>query len=133
MKSKFEKINVVHKTPTILLIFMVALTLNVYAQDTRNELLFDDNWKFFLGDAKGAQKASFNDSAWRDIDVPHDWSIENLPNQKPGDIVGPFSKNSPGTTATAYTLGGTAWYRKTFTLSDNQKFDKTTINFDGVY
>lgn len=133
MKVKFKKINIVHKTPTILLIFMVAFTLNVYSQDIRNELLFDDNWKFFLGEAKGAQKASFNDSSWRDIDVPHDWSIEKLPNQKPGEIVGPFSKNSSGTTATAYTLGGTAWYRKTFTLSDKEKFDKTSINFDGVY
>jgi len=128
-----KKISLGHKTPTILLIFIVAFTLNIYSQGTRNELLFDDNWKFFMGDAKGAQKASFNDSSWRDIDVPHDWSIENLPSQKPGEVVGPFSKNSPGATATAYTLGGTAWYRKTFTLSDNEKFDKTTINFDGVY
>ena len=67
------------------------------------------------------------------MDLPHDWSIENLPDQKTGEVVGPFSKESIGTTATGYTIGGTAWYRKTFTFDSGDEFEKTIINFDGVY
>jgi beta-galactosidase len=102
-------------------------------EQARVEVLFNDNWKFQLGDIEGAENPSFNDNAWRNLDVPHDWSIENLPNQEAGKVVGPFSKESIGTTATGYTVGGTAWYRKTFTLAKDKRFNQTIINFDGVY
>ena len=102
-------------------------------ENTLRKQLFDNEWKFFLGEVKGAEKPTFNDISWRDIDLPHDWSIENLPGQEPGKIVGPFSKESIGATATGYTVGGTAWYRKTFTLNPKQTISKTIICFDGVY
>jgi beta-galactosidase len=112
---------------------LILLNLNTNAQNARNESLFDANWKFYKGDVTGAEATAFNDASWRNIDLPHDWSIENLPNQKPGEVVGPFSKTSPGATATGYTLGGTAWYRKTFTLKAGEPYTQTIINFDGVY
>jgi beta-galactosidase len=118
---------------TFLLLFLVSIVAQGQAQTSRNEILFDNNWKFYLGDAKGAEKPSFNDKAWRDIDLPHDWSIEKLPGQEQGKVVGPFSKESIGITGTGYTVGGTGWYRKTFTLESNKDFSKTIINFDGVY
>src|SRR5208283_4270259 len=93
----------------------------------------DDNWKFHVGDAKGAEKPSFDDKTWRDIDLPHDWSVEKLPGQLPGKVIGPFTKESPGTTATGYVMGGTAWYRKIFTLNTQGKYNHSMINFDGVY
>ncbi len=99
----------------------------------RNEVLFNDSWKFFLGDTKGAEATIFNDTTWRNIDLPHDWSIENLEGQQPNEVVGPFFKQSIGTTSTGYSVGGTAWYRKTFTLPANEKLSQTIINFDGVY
>src|SRR5437588_10938788 len=40
---------------------------------------FNDDWRFHRGDASGAEAAAFEDSAWRALDVPHDWSIEDLP------------------------------------------------------
>lgn len=40
---------------------------------------FDSDWRFLRGDAAGAQVAAFEDSTWRTLDVPHDWSIEDLP------------------------------------------------------
>ena len=49
----------------------------------RNQL-FDDGWRFFRGDAPGAERPDFNDNAWRTLDLPHDWSIENLP-KPPGE------------------------------------------------
>jgi len=105
----------------------------VQSQTTRKEQLFDDGWKFSKGNIKNAEKPSFNDRTWRDINLPHDWSIEKLPNQEPEQVVGPFSKKSIGTTATGYTIGGTAWYRKIFTLRQKEKYSNTIINFDGVY
>jgi beta-galactosidase len=122
----------IHRITSVLL-FLICLVSLGHAQTSQNEILFDDGWKFFLGDMKGAEKPSFNDKTWRDIDLPHDWSIEKLPGQEPGQVVGPFSKKSQGTTATGYVLGGTAWYRKTFTLNAQEKYSTSMINFDGVY
>lgn len=117
----------------ILTIVFFAWALRAYAQSPRYELPFDDHWKFHLGAGNDAVKLSFDDKSWRDVDLPHDWSIEKLPAQEAGKVVGPFQKTSPGTTATGYTIGGTAWYRKTFVLDANEKFASTVINFDGVY
>lgn len=40
---------------------------------------FDSDWRFLRGDAPGAEQPGFDDSRWRTLDVPHDWSIEDLP------------------------------------------------------
>ena len=68
-----------------------------------------------------AAAPSFDDSSWRVLDLPHDWSIEDLPagqaglpNQTVDTIVGPFSRSSIGKAATGFTVGGTGWYRKKF-------------------
>jgi len=115
--------------PTLL--FLFAIALNVSGQIHRTESPFDDNWKFFRGDAAGAETIPFNDKSWRTVDLPHDWSIEDLPNQS-DTITGPFSKMSIGGTATGYTVGGTGWYRKHFNfVKAGQK--KVSIYFDGVY
>ncbi len=39
---------------------------------------FDEGWLFLRGDAANAQDMRFDDSAWRKVDLPHDWSIEDL-------------------------------------------------------
>jgi beta-galactosidase len=121
--------------PSILFGLLLLTVLGSCAQQkqARIESLFDDNWKFQMGEVQDAESPLLKDDAWRSLDLPHDWSIENLPNQEAGKVVGPFSKESIGTTATGYTFGGTAWYRKTFTLDKGQHFSQTLINFDGVY
>ncbi len=40
---------------------------------------FNTDWRFLRGEAPGAEQPAFDDSAWRKLDVPHDWSIEDLP------------------------------------------------------
>ena len=45
----------------------------------RCELSFDEDWRFYRGDASGAQGPTFDDRGWRQLDVPHDWRIEDLP------------------------------------------------------
>jgi len=80
----------------LLSVFAFSLThgLTVTAQTPRSEISFDYKWKFSKGEIPGAEAASFDDKSWRSIDLPHDWSIENLPNQSPGDIIGPFTKKA---------------------------------------
>ncbi len=81
---------------------------------------FNFNWKFIKGDQPGAEKSDFNDSGWRILDLPHDWSIE-----------GPFSKE--WASGTGFLPGGTGWYRKTFNVPSDMKGRKTFLYFDGVY
>lgn len=98
--------------------------------------LFDRNWKFFLGDATGADQPGFSDSSWRSLDLPHDWSIEGAPNIDPakqGAMEGPFDKNSPAGNGGAYLNGGIGWYRKTFTVPESAKNQRYTLLFDGAY
>ena len=112
-----------------LFFLLVIISDKIIAQ--RTQTLFDNNWKFFLGDADDAKNISFNDASWRSLNLPHDWSIEDLPNQS-DSIIGPFTSKSIGATATGYTVGGIGWYRKHFTLN-NIINKKITIYFDGVY
>jgi beta-galactosidase len=106
---------------------------NVAADLSSRTRSFDEGWLFLKDNPTGAESSSFDDSRWRQIDLPHDWSIEDLPNQTPDSIIGPFSKAAIGKMGTGYTIGGTAWYRKKFTL-DGQDKDKTAyLIFDGVY
>ena len=51
--------------------------------EPQRERLFDDGWRFHLGDAPGAENAAFDDARWRRLDLPHDWSIEDLPPASP--------------------------------------------------
>ncbi len=90
--------------------------------DTRSIVNFDKDWKFNLGDVKGGESPDFNDSAWRTLNLPHDWSIE-----------GQFSKDNPATPGGGALPGGIGWYRKTFSLPEDVKNKNVFIDFDGVY
>lgn len=65
---------------TILTTLMIVINCSL-AADTSGRIvqLFDTDWKFYKGDTGAAQEVSFNDNTWRTIDIPHDWSIEDLP------------------------------------------------------
>src|SRR5260370_42366251 len=82
---------------------------------------FDGDWRFLKGDAPGAEKADFDDSAWRKLDVPHDWSIE-----------GPFDEMNPAGGAGGFLPAGVGWYRKHFTLPIDYQERRVFIDFDGV-
>ena len=91
-----------------------------YAQAPRERQLFDNGWRFHLGDVNQGQSTALADKDWRPVDLPHDWSIE-----------GPYSpKNAAGT---AFLPAGIAWYRKTFQLPASMHGRKVSIRFDGVY
>ncbi len=84
----------------------------------------NNNWRFYLGNASGANAISFNDSAsgWRKLNLPHDWSIEQS-----------FDQNSPGGGGGGYLDGGIGWYRKTFLLPKSVSGKRVTIQFEGIY
>ena len=95
--------------------------------------MFDDGWRFMRGDDANASQQNYNDAAWRTIDLPHDWSIEDLPGQNADSIRGPFLKSAIGGQFTAFTVGGIGWYRKRFILPAAAANKNILINFDGVY
>jgi beta-galactosidase len=82
---------------------------------------FDANWRFLKADAPGAEQSQFDDSTWRALDVPHDWSIE-----------GPFAETNKTGGAGAFLPSGVGWYRKQFTLPDTFSNRCVFIEFDGV-
>lgn len=116
----------------ILIVATFCCVFSANAQNTRS-IIFDADWQFKKGENKDANKNTFDDSNWRKLDLPHDWSIEDLDETPSDSVIGPFSKKSAGKHATAWTVGGTSWYRKTFTLNETSKGKKVLIQFDGVY
>jgi beta-galactosidase len=88
---------------------------------------FDDDWLFNYGDAAGADGATFADTAWRQLSVPHDWAIEG-----PNPPADPFSQDAPSTGRGAYLPSGIGWYRKHFTVAQNLADSRVFIEFDGV-
>ncbi len=89
---------------------------------------------------KAPNKPAFDDAAWRTLDLPHDYSIEDLPDRQAGlpakegiKQIGPFSEASAGGPSTAHVVGGIAWYRKHFTLDKADEGKIIKILFDGIY
>lgn len=93
---------------------------------------FNEGWKFTRDSISGAEDPAFNDSGWRNIDLPHDWSIEDLPGPQTEGQIGPFSKESPGGFAMGYLIGEEGWYRKHFTTNKKDQGKRITVLFDGV-
>ena len=81
--------------------------------------LFNDDWLFSLSDETTAQQPAYDDSSWRRLSVPHDWSIE-----------GQLSPQNAS--CTGYLPAGIGWYRKHFTLGAD-RLEKAYIYFEGVY
>ncbi|MEP6467293.1 MAG: glycoside hydrolase family 2 TIM barrel-domain containing protein [Parafilimonas sp.] len=107
------------------LIFFSFICTHGFSQ---KNMLFDDGWKFYKGGFLGGQNIDCNDAGWRTIDVPHDWSIEDLPNTN-----SPFNKDAISQVGGGFTSGGTAWYRKHFTVNKADSGKAIRIQFDGVY
>jgi len=97
------------------------MALEVPAQTGRITASFDSDWRFFKGDPKQAETAAFNDSAWRLLSMPHDWSIE-----------GPFSEKNATGGAGAFLPAGVGWYHKRFTLPIDYAQRRVFLDFDGV-
>jgi beta-galactosidase len=93
---------------------------------------FDADWRFALVNPAGitdptgayehAADPAYDDSSWRRVELPHDWSIERDPTPEGGTNSG-----------TGFLQGGLGWYRKTFTLPPSMAGHQISAEFDGVY
>ncbi|HEY4324846.1 MAG TPA: glycoside hydrolase family 2 TIM barrel-domain containing protein [Mucilaginibacter sp.] len=111
------------KTLKIFFILVIGFyCFTASGQMPRGRVSFDSNWKFTLGDNEQAKYIEFDDSKWRALDLPHDWSIE-----------GSFGEKNPATQAEGGLPAGIGWYRKVFTLPHSSKNKYVFIEFDGIY
>lgn len=77
-------------------------------------------WKFHYGDEEEAWYKGYDDSAWENVIVPHDWSVHM-----------PFSREY--SSGTGYLAGGIGWYRLHFRLPEEYRGKHLTLVFDGIY
>jgi beta-galactosidase len=99
---------------------MTSLATNTMTIPQADDTNFDSGWKFSLADFPNAQLPDFDDSAWQNVTLPHDWSS-----------YGPFGPEYGS--GNGYAPGGIGWYRKHFRLDSSQEGQKVEIQFDGVY
>jgi beta-galactosidase len=116
----------------------------------RERLLLDFGWKFTFGDASSPEKdfgygevtsfakagetcpgadPAFNDSAWRTIDLPHDWAVEQDFINVNDDGVMEHGYKPIGRQFSKTTIG---WYRRTFIVPQSDSGKRILVHFDGV-
>jgi beta-galactosidase len=104
---------------TAMLLLLATLAINAKPQ-FGNADLFNHNWRFMLSDVKDGANPALDDSKWRTLNLPHDWSIEGV-----------YSPDKAS--CTGYLPGGIGWYRNSFTVGDDKKGQKVYVYFEGVY
>lgn len=134
--------------------FMVCFGVNSFAQPTssRQRINFDNNWKFNFGHAANPEKdfnysivtifsksggaartaidPRFRDSAWRTLNLPHDWAVE-----LPFTYVDNFDVESHGYKPVGGLFPETSigWYRKHFNVASIDSGQRFQIQFDGIF
>lgn len=102
-------------------VYFLLLAITIQAKPQFGQAyLFNTNWRFNPSDVKEAASPNFDDTKWRVLDLPHDWSVEK-------------AYSTDRASCTGYLPGGIAWYRKTFTVPDSENGKKVFIYFEGVY
>ncbi|HEV2620252.1 MAG TPA: beta-galactosidase GalA, partial [Acidobacteriaceae bacterium] len=120
---------------------------------SRERLLLDFNWRFQLGNAADLQRdfnygklaregtfakagragavtyVNFDDSAWRKIDLPHDWAVE-LPFQSTPALISEHGAKPLGRDFPDSSIG---WYRRTIPFDPTDAGKRISIEFDGVF
>lgn len=116
-----------------LLLFPLILSAQV-----RTERLLEKGWKFTREDAAEFSNVGFDDSAWQDVTVPHDWAI-----------YGPFSIHNDRQNIAITQDGqkeamehagrtgglpfvGPGWYRLSFDVPEFSKGRSCKLVFDGA-
>lgn len=101
---------------------MALLCCAATAHAQREVVDFDKGWSFTLGDPADAEKPGFDSSAWRVLDVPHDWAFE-----------AGYAPDAAQTDRGGYKPGGIGWYRKTFDMPAEWQGKQVRVDFDAVY
>lgn len=106
----------------LLTLIVVQITL-AFAQDNKGQVrvseLFNFDWKFRSGDLNDAQSITYDDNDWRELDLPHDFQIEQ-----------PWDESVGG--ARGFKTMGTGWYRKHFKADPAWKGKRILLDFEGI-
>lgn len=78
------------------------------------------NWRFHLGDESDAWQPEYDDSAWRALDIPHDWQQEQPRSENEGGNQGFFPREA------------IAWYRKRLFIGEELRGRALTLWFDAL-
>ncbi|XPF96012.1 glycoside hydrolase family 2 TIM barrel-domain containing protein [Colwellia sp. RE-S-Sl-9] len=106
---------------TTLILISIMFGFTAKAETPPREVDFNFNWKFTLVDSTELpEKLPLNDKEWRNLRLPHDWSVEAS-----------FSESLEG--ATGYLPGGVGIYQKHFKTTADLANEKVFVMFDGVY
>ena len=112
------------KSKYLILFFIFSFAISSYTiaqENIRIVQSFDNDWLFLKSDVENAQNPEFDDTSWRKLNVPHDWSIE-----------GPYDRTNPTGRGGGYLPAGIGWYRKQFTIPSDYKNRRVFIEFDGI-
>ena len=110
-----------------------------HATGVGDRLSFDEGWRFYRGDialpyphsgddtyqytkagfAPGPAGINYDDTAWRLVDLPHDFVVE-----------GPFDESA--NVGQGYHPKGVGWYRKSFTLPESDRDKYIELQLDGM-
>lgn len=136
----------------ILLSLIFLVSIGVFAQNKSNRelILIDKDWRFSLGHLYDTQKdfghaegyfsylaktgfgdgpaaTGFDDRAWRKIDLPHDWAVEQSFSEKASYSHG-FKAAGKG-----FPEKSIGWYRKKINISQSDQGKIISLKFDGVF
>ena len=98
----------------------ILATGSSQAHSPRRRICFNHDWHFQKGDFADGAKPDFDDTQWRQLNLPHDWGIE-----------GPFDQELPGETG-KLPWAGVAWYRKRFEVAKGDAEQRWTLEIDGA-
>jgi len=105
----------------VLIVLGLVLGITCYAE-ARERHLVDFDWRFTQGDVTDASSSGFNDQSWRQVNLPHDWSIEGI-----------RDKEAPSGNDGGYFPTGIGWYRKVLEVPESWQGQQVHIHFEGVY
>lgn len=111
-------------------LLLLAFSIHLGAENVRVIENFDYNWLFGryglqadgskIEEPAAVQDVSFNDSCWKQLDLPHDWAVE-----------GPFRTDLEGFTG-KLPWRGIGWYRKHFKVDKTDIGKRFYLDFDGA-
>lgn len=104
----------------ITIIFGTTISCNRKQDSITRKQLFDLNWKFCQGNISGAYQVDFNDQLWRNLDLPHDWSMDAELTKMSSEYLADSISAKIG------------WYRKHFTIPEDWTNKNIVIDFEGI-
>jgi beta-galactosidase len=116
MRRRFGSIS-----PFALALLIPSLLHAIASAQPRQIQQFTTDWRFTQSDPADAKSPTFDDSGWKPVTLPHDWSI-----------AGPVEENAPSRAAGGFFPTGIGWYRHTLEIAKLNPAKRIFIAFDGI-